>query len=83
VEEKENNGQKTEEWKPLKRNMSVAEFEKLFESNASGKDATRAAGKYSFRVRNRAAGNKPASPETILEFEQETYDQALAPDAED
>jgi hypothetical protein len=73
----DSNEQRTEVWKPLKRNMTVAEFDKLFESGFSGKDTTSAAGNYSFRVRNRAAGAKPASPETVLEFDQEKYDEAL------
>ena len=79
VREKESeDGQTTEEWKALKKNMSVADFDKLFEESASGKDSSRAAGKYSFRVRNRATGNKPASPETVLEFDQTAYGEALS-----
>ena len=66
-----------EEWKTLKKNMTVAEFDKLFEGETSSGKVSHG-DKYSFRIRNKASGTKkPASPETVIEFEQKVYEEAV------
>ena len=77
----DNNGNTTEVWETLSRNMKISDFDKLFETggnrpDGSGKDTSRTDW-YRFRVRNKASGSRPASPVTILEFSREAYDKTL------
>ena len=79
-----NNGTTTEIWHTLEKNMSVADFDKLFEPgvvDGSGKNMDRA-DKFRFRIRNKAVGTKPASPEADLEFDREVYTKAAEVPAE-
>ncbi|MCL2099528.1 MAG: hypothetical protein FWH24_03720 [Oscillospiraceae bacterium] len=66
-------GNRTEVWETLGKNMKVADFDKLFDStksDVSGKDSDGT--NFKFTVRNKG-GKKPPSPGTVLEFEVEKY----------